>query len=58
MAKKIVVKTGKRGKGTVPRSAIRKAVETVFGAAAKVVNPAHSARATGTQRAKNGALAH
>jgi hypothetical protein len=58
MAKKIVVKTGKRGKGSVPRSAIRKAVETVFGAASRAVNPAQSARATGTQRTKNGALAH
>ncbi len=54
--RKIIVKTGKsRRKGTVSRSAIRKAVQAVFGNSG-TAESTQAAKITGVKKAKSGIL--
>jgi len=54
--RKIIVKTDKsRGKGTISRSAIRKAVQAVFGNSRTAESP-QAAKIVGTKKAKSGIL--
>jgi len=53
--RKIILKTAKARKGTVTRTAIRKAVQTVFGAS-KAEKSVQSAKVTGIRRSGAGVL--
>jgi len=48
-AKKIILKTARKRKGTVSRAAIRKAVQNVFGNS-KVIKPAQAIKATAVKK--------